>query len=351
MKFENHPLQRTRRGGWADISLLRLNPENDRKDFGDFSLELAQLVCDPKHELTEDEKNEIKRVLELAHADDDKSMRWLVNSIIRFGIQEPLRGYWDGDEEIFTVTAGNRRTTGANIAKKVFGADVQEAPVDLEKSKNPLDFVYRQWVENSGRKDFSEMEKATNIQRMLDLGARPDDLPAVLGVSGRRVNELLNLLVLLPEAQEIVKNGEVAPTVAIEIAKEAQAESSNPVKASKAATERVITLARTAQANGQKATGKLAKELKRQELETQAQSDSELQAQLVDRRSSAKDTIDAALQAGLKDDSVLPRQIKLLLDGADPRTLKSIIRVLLTDSGVAIDALEQVAKNLERQVG
>lgn len=195
------------------------------------------------------------------------------------------------------------------------------------------------------------MEKATNIQRMLDLGARPDDLPGVLGISGRRVNELLNLLVLLPEAQEIVKNGEVAATTAIEIAKEAQAESSNPVKASKAATERVITLARTAQANGQKATGKLAKELKRQELETQAQSDTELQAQLVDRRSSAKETIDTALQAGLKDDSVLARQVKLLLDGADPKTLKSVIRVLLTDQGVALDAIEQVAKNLERQVG
>jgi hypothetical protein len=152
MKFEAHSLTRKRSGGWAAISLLRLNPENDRKDFGDFPLEWAQRVCDPGYELTEEDKLEIERILDQASPDDDKSMRWLVNSVTRFGIQEPLRGYWDGEAETFTVTAGNRRTTAANIAIKVFGANILEAPTDLEKGGNPLDFVFRHGLRTQAAK-------------------------------------------------------------------------------------------------------------------------------------------------------------------------------------------------------
>jgi hypothetical protein len=81
------------------------------------------------------------------------------------------------------------------------------------------------------------MEKALNVQRMLSLGARKEDLPGILGISAEAIGELLNLPNLLPEAQEIVKNGEVAAGVAIEIIKEEQREKLQPCKGFQKATD------------------------------------------------------------------------------------------------------------------
>jgi ParB-like chromosome segregation protein Spo0J len=252
MKFENHPQTQKRSGGWAAPSLLRLNPQNDRQDFGDFPLEWAQKVCDPSYELTDEDKAAIEDLLSKSNPDDDKTMAWLVNSVSIFGVQDPLRGFWDGDEETFTVTAGNRRTTAVNIAVKVRGVNIEKVPTDLEKGNNPLDFVFRQWIENSGKKEFTAIEKAHNIQRMINMGASASDLPGILGISPAGMRSLLDLLVLLPEAQELVRNGEVSPSAAIEITRRAKQESSNPVAASTRATEKVLTLAKKAKESGAK---------------------------------------------------------------------------------------------------
>jgi hypothetical protein len=356
--YEDHADTRKRSGGWTAVHLLRLNPENDRREFGDFPLEWAVKICDPDYTPSEEDKQEIIRMLDEANPNDplyNKTMKWMVDSVMRFGVQEPLRGYWDKDTQTFVVTAGNRRTVASNIVVKVFGSDLKEVRTDLEKkegkSDNPLDLKFRQWIENHGRLDYSRMEEALTIRGMLDLGARLEDLPAVLGVGSEWLSETLNLPTLLPEAQELVKNGEVAPTTAIDIIKEARLESSNPVAASKKATRRVVTLAETAKASGQRATHTLAKELKRQEVQAQAQANPDLQAELIDRRSTAMEKIGTALEAGLKNDGILSRQVKLLLEGTSPDTLKQVIKLLSIDSSVALDALEKASKNLERQVG
>jgi hypothetical protein len=73
-------------------------------------------------------------------------------------------------------------------------------------------------------------------------------------------------------------------------------------------------------------------------------------AQLKERREKAQETIESALAASLKDEKVLPAQVKRLLDGASGDTLRAVIKLLAQDEGVMLEALEASAKQLERQV-
>ncbi len=350
-KFESHELNQKRSSGWAGVSVLRLNPANKRRDFGGIPAETAQKICDPAHELTEEEKSEIRDLLDSQDPYNDQTMRWLIDRILQLGFTSTLIGYWDSKTEEFIVTAGNRRTTAVSIINKIYGGSITRVPVEHENEKDVKKIALRQLVENAGRKDYSDVENAEAIEYCLSIGLTKEEVALARGVSVDTVSRLLNLLILQPEAKEVVRSGLISTDTAVSFAAKAQRETGNPIAASEQATQAIVRLGKEAKETGKRISKSEAKKIQRQAIESQAQTDPNLQAQLSARRSTATEKIEIALSVGLKDDGILPRQVKLLLDGANPDTLRQVVKLLSADESVALDAIEQVAKNLERQVG
>jgi len=185
---------------------------------------------------------------------------------------------------------------------------------------------------------------------MINMGASASELPRILGISPAGMRSLLDLLVLLPEAQELVRNGEVSPSAAIEITRKAKQESSNPVAASTKATEKVLTLAKKAKESGAKPTAALAKAIDRQEQAVQVEGDKELKLTLEQRRQVSVEAIEASLPIIAEGSNpVLSRIVKgLVSDAISKETLVAIIKILSADPGSSLDDLERSVRSLSR---
>jgi hypothetical protein len=148
---------------------LRFYPGNIRIDYGFTDVDALPLVQQSVHVLAGDKSylstEELDCILSsLGDPTDTESMAWLVDSIADGGIQQPLRGYKEGD--FFISTDGNRRTA-ALVVLALMGKELPaRVPIRPETYRNEFDLLAVQVVSNSGKR-LSALDEARIYDRAL----------------------------------------------------------------------------------------------------------------------------------------------------------------------------------------
>lgn len=172
---------------------------------------------------------------------------WLEKSIEKFGVREPLRGYFDKDEGKFVVTGGECRTVAMGRLHKR-GVEVLAAVIPEDRNANEGDYLATLLLENSG-KPLDAMEKASVYARLKKYGWTTDQIANVSQprITAAQVENMLKLDGATPATKAMVKSGKVKPTTAVNAIRKDGPEKAEAVLAS--AVEE-------AEATGKKVTGK-----------------------------------------------------------------------------------------------
>jgi ParB/RepB/Spo0J family partition protein len=143
---------------------------------------------------------------------DEETIAGLAESIKEVGLQQPLRVRRDGDK-LFVVD-GERRL---RAAKK---AGLQTIAVIIEeKELAEAEVIQRQLVANCQRDDFTPMEKAKAIDRLMKAtGWLSTQLAGKLGLSNAAVSRSLALLTLPETIQHQVATGKISASAAYQLA-------------------------------------------------------------------------------------------------------------------------------------
>lgn len=246
--------KRDRRAYWVKVEDLRLNltegSENIRKDFGSFPFDLAVTVVED--ELTEEDIEEIREALEGSDSDDPLSLLTLVKDIRLNGVRNALKGY--SEDDLYIVVVGNRRTVACHILQKIYGHDIEEVPFEiLPKSQlNPEEILLMQYTENSTQKPYSDIESAKIFDRLLEMGYSESDLAERTGKSIAFIRRILPLASLYGTAEALVREGSVSTQAAITAVRTASEVESNPVKATKLASDKIVEETKKAKEKGRK---------------------------------------------------------------------------------------------------
>ena len=146
---------------------------------------------------------------------DEEELARLAESLKTRGLLQPIRVRWDEGRGVYVVLAGERRWRAARMA----GLDklacvIHEGVVTAEEA------LALQLVENAIRVDLKPVEQARAYRRLMDArGYSTRELAAELHIAQTSVVRALALLELPAEVQGQVEGGELAATVASELAK------------------------------------------------------------------------------------------------------------------------------------
>lgn len=119
---------------------------------------------------------------------DEDSLAELAASIRRHGILNPITVVPCGSESGYRIVTGERRWRAAAIA------GLEMVPC-IVRELDAEDVRTQQLIENMQREDLQPLDRARGIVALQDqTGASPRDVAAMLGLSERTVNNLLDLL-------------------------------------------------------------------------------------------------------------------------------------------------------------
>lgn len=146
---------------------------------------------------------------------DADSLARLAESLKTRGQLQPIRVRWDEGRGVYVVVLGERRLRAAGLA----GLDTVAAVV-VSGNPSPEELLEDQLVENALREDLRPVEQARAYQSLMArLGLTQRQLADRLQVSQGAIAQALALLALPATIQAQVDMGELAPTVAYEVAK------------------------------------------------------------------------------------------------------------------------------------
>jgi ParB family chromosome partitioning protein len=146
---------------------------------------------------------------------DEEELARLAESLRIRGQLQPIRVRWDEGRGVYMILAGERRWRAARIA----GLD-KLACVIHEGALAEDEKLAMQLVENALRTDLKPVEQARAYRRLMDAkGYSTRDLAAELHIAQTSVVRALALLDLPTEVQVRVEGGELAATVAAELAR------------------------------------------------------------------------------------------------------------------------------------
>lgn len=141
----------------------------------------------------------------------------LVASILKKGIQQPLRVQWDEERNCWVILTGESRYRAARLA------GLTHVPcIAVEGLLSEADRLADRLTENMVREDLPPMEEAEAIARLKALkGCTSKALVEEYGFSGGAISKAEALLTLPPDIQAMVGNGpgHVPPTTAYEISR------------------------------------------------------------------------------------------------------------------------------------
>ena len=193
-------------------STVRIPPANEVKKLlgvtrarGAFSIPVDKLVPDPTQPRREFDAGELER---------------LAQSLASHGQLQPIRVRWDDDSERWVIISGERRFRAAQLA----GLKQLDC-VEARNREAPEDLLEDQLVENCLRQDLTPIEQANAFKRLLD--ARNwsyRQLAQRLSISHQQIVRALRLLDLPTEIQDQIEEGNLAPSVAYEIVRNAAPE-------------------------------------------------------------------------------------------------------------------------------
>ncbi|QQS17913.1 ParB/RepB/Spo0J family partition protein [Candidatus Saccharibacteria bacterium] len=133
---------------------------------------------------------------------DETALKQLAESILRYGIVQPLVVCPRGDG--YVIIAGERRWRAAQIAKLKTVPALVRTTKELEQLEIAL-------VENVQRVDLSPLEQAVSIERLHQQFNLPySDIAKRLGKSESTISNTVRLLQLPPQAKLALQNGLVS---------------------------------------------------------------------------------------------------------------------------------------------
>lgn len=140
----------------------------------------------------------------------------LASSIKEVGVKKPLVCYMEN--EIVYVTDGHCRLQAVRHLIEA-GVEIKTVPVMVEdRHANEADRIFSQIVHNSG-KQLTSLEQAKVFKRLLDLGWQQKDIAAKAGISGGRVSQLLELLILPAILQKYIIEGKASASMVLNLYK------------------------------------------------------------------------------------------------------------------------------------
>lgn len=138
----------------------------------------------------------------------------LAQSIAEVGVKEPLTVYMEGDKVY--IEDGHCRYFGTMRAIEHYGAEIKTVNVKTgDRYATEGDRIFSQIVRNSGKR-LSPMEQSTVFKRLIDFGWDEAMIAKKSGISGKWVKDLLNLSAAPEAVKKFVRDGKVAPSLAIE---------------------------------------------------------------------------------------------------------------------------------------
>ncbi len=169
---------------------------------------LGALIGEPEGQVSagsvlEIDVNEIDPNLEQPRKSfDDESLNELAQSIMTYGIVQPIIVQRNGDR--FIIIAGERRYRAARIA----GLETVPAVIK-EYSKQA--FMEVSLIENLQREDLNPIEEAQAMRLLMDeYNLTQDELAGRLGKSRSAIANILRLLTLPQSVREMVMSGELS---------------------------------------------------------------------------------------------------------------------------------------------
>lgn len=141
----------------------------------------------------------------------------LAASIAIKGVIEPIKVHWE-DGKAYIIN-GECRYRACMLAIER-GAELKSVPVIVDdRYSNDADRLFTQYLANTG-KPFTSLETAHNFKRLLDLGWNQEDIAKRAGKTQGWVSQTLALLTAPVAVQTMITNGEVSPTLAMQIVRE-----------------------------------------------------------------------------------------------------------------------------------
>lgn len=134
-----------------------------------------------------------------------------------FRSDKPLSGYVaaEGGQNVVYITDGHSRLEAAKLAI-ANGAAIEALPVVVSpKGTSKEDLIVGLVVSNTGR-PLTPLETAEVCNRLVVCGWKESKIAAKLGFSARYVSDLLTLLSAPKALRDMVSNGTVSATLAIE---------------------------------------------------------------------------------------------------------------------------------------
>lgn len=141
----------------------------------------------------------------------------LAASIAVKGVVEPIKVQWD--KGVAYIINGECRWRGCMLAIER-GTEIKTVPVIVdERHGNDADRLFTQYLSNTG-KPFTALETARNFGRLLDLGWNQEDIAKRAGKTQGWVSQILALLTAPVAVQTMITNGQVSPSLAMEIVRQ-----------------------------------------------------------------------------------------------------------------------------------
>lgn len=149
---------------------------------------------------------------ENARGTDYGDLTELAGSLITEGMLQPVIVFPVGDR--YQLVMGHRRVAAARLANLV------EVPAlvrpDLESARR---LAAAQATENLQRRNLNPMQEARAFRRLVDAGAKQEEIANRVGVNQGHVSKRLALLKLSDDLQEMVAAGDVSIEDAVEVAR------------------------------------------------------------------------------------------------------------------------------------
>ncbi|CAN5907012.1 hypothetical protein BH23PLA1_BH23PLA1_18330 [soil metagenome] len=146
---------------------------------------------------------------------DPDALNRLAESLKTRGLLQPIRVRWSEEQGVYIVLAGERRWRASRLA----GLTTITAVV-IDREPDPGERLALQLIENCLREDLRPIEQARAYRRLMELnGWSGNQLAKELAIAQGTVSRSLSLLDLPAEIQDRVERGEMAPSIAQEVAR------------------------------------------------------------------------------------------------------------------------------------
>jgi len=137
-----------------------------------------------------------------------ESLRKLGDSIKKIGLMQPI-GVQPQKDGKYKIIFGERRWRASRIA------GLKDIPARVFNVKDKKELFAIQVAENLAREEMNPIETANAYKKLYDVGMNYEEIAGKIGVSPLTVQRKMSLTTLIPEIQELIKNGDLSETKGI----------------------------------------------------------------------------------------------------------------------------------------